>query len=74
MATYIPGDKDYIPKLKPFTPNYKFLQDVLEVRQDRYTSNFKALNNLYNQVVNADLSIDANRKTRDSYAKNLSEK
>ena len=29
--------------LKPFTPNYKFLQDVLEVRQDRYTSNFKQL-------------------------------
>ena len=74
MATYIPGVKDYIPKLKPFTPNYKFLQDVLEVRQDRYTSNFKQLNSLYNQVVNADLSIEANRKTRDSYAKNLSEK
>jgi len=74
MATYIPGVKDYIPKLEPFTPNYKFLQDVLQTRQDRYTNNFKALNNLYNQVVNADLSIEANRQTRDQYANNLSEK
>jgi hypothetical protein len=74
MATYIPGVKDYIPKLQPFTPNYKFLQDVLQVRQDRYTNNFKALNNLYNQVVNADLSIEENRQTRDQYANNLSEK
>ena len=74
MATYIPGVKDYIPKLQPFTPNYKFLQDVLSVRQDRYTNNFKALNNLYNQVVNADLSIEENRQTRDQYANNLSEK
>ena len=74
MATYIPGVKDYIPKLQPFTPNYKFLQDVLQVRQDRYTNNFKALNNLYNQVVNADLSIEENRNTRDQYANNLSEK
>tara|TARA_R110002020_G_scaffold29814_1_gene94166 strand:- start:23024 stop:26449 length:3426 start_codon:yes stop_codon:yes gene_type:complete len=74
MATYIPGVKDYIPKLEPFTPNYKFLQDVLTVRQDRYTNNFKALNNLYNQVVNADLSIEENRNTRDQYANNLSEK
>ena len=74
MATYIPGVKDYIPKLQPFTPNYKFLQDVLTVRQDRYTNNFKALNSLYNQVVNADLSIEENRNTRDQYANNLSEK
>ena len=74
MATYIPGVKDYIPKLKPFTPNYKFLQDVLEVRQDRYTSNYKALNDLYGIVVYADLSRDDNKAIRDQVSKELTPK
>ena len=55
MATYIPGAQDFIPQLEPFTPNYKFLQDVLEVRQDRYTSNYNLLNDLWGDVVYADL-------------------
>ena len=27
-------------------PDYKFLNDVLKVRQDRYSSNFKSINDL----------------------------
>ena len=74
MATYIPGAQDFIPQLETFTPNYKFLQDVLEVRQDRYTSNYNLLNDLWGDVVYADLGREDNRQVRDQYANQLSEK
>ena len=71
MATYIQGVEDYIPSLEPFKPDYKFLSNVLDIRQDRYDSNYEQLNNLYNYVLNADLSIEANREKRDQYANRL---
>ena len=72
MASYIKGITDYIPVLTPFKPDYKFMSNVLDVRQDRYDSNFKALNDLYSQVVYAPLSRDDNRSKRDQYAKQIS--
>ena len=74
MAIYLPGVKDYIPQLEVFTPDYKFLSDVLQTRQDRYTSNYKQLNNLYGKVVYADLSRQNNKDARDQYANKLSPK
>ena len=56
MATYIKGADTYLPDIKPFTPDYKFLSAVLETRQDKYDTNFKATNELNNKVVYADLS------------------
>jgi len=73
MATYLPGVQDYIPNLEPFKPDYKFLSDVLTIRQDRYDTNFKALNNLYNDVINAPLTRDENIERRDQYINKLSE-
>ena len=59
MATYIKGADTYLPDIKPFTPDYKFLSAVLETRKtDKYDANFKATNDLYNKVVYADLSRD----------------
>tara|TARA_R110000787_G_scaffold59416_2_gene134683 strand:- start:2566 stop:5880 length:3315 start_codon:yes stop_codon:yes gene_type:complete len=71
MATYLPNVKDYIPKTETFTPNYKFLSDVLDVRQDRYNNNYKQMNNLYGDVVHADLSRADNKSTRDQYTEHL---
>jgi hypothetical protein len=73
MATYLPGVQDYIPNLEPFKPDYKFLSDVLTIRQDRYDTNFKSLNNLYNDVINAPLTRDENIERRDQYINKLSE-
>ena len=56
MATYVPGAETYLPDIKPFTPDYKFLSAVLDVRTDKYNTNWKAANDLYNKVVYADLS------------------
>ena len=71
MAIYIPGVKDYVPQLEVFTPDYKFLSDVLETRQDRYTTNYEQLNNIYGKVVYSDLSREDNQNRRDQYAQLL---
>jgi hypothetical protein len=72
MATYLKGVKDYVPQLQTFKPDYKFLSDVLSVRQDRYDTNYKSLNDLYSKVVYADMSREDNNTQRDIYANQLS--
>tara|TARA_R110001592_G_scaffold77168_1_gene232461 strand:- start:2213 stop:5572 length:3360 start_codon:yes stop_codon:yes gene_type:complete len=72
MATYLKGVKDYVPQLETFKPDYKFLSDVLSVRQDRYDSNYKSLNDLYSKVVYADMSREDNMAEREQYANQLS--
>ena len=71
MATYIPGLEDKLPQSQPFVPDYKFLSDVLQVRQDRYDKNYQQLNNVYGKVVHADLTRNENKYVRDQYAKQL---
>ena len=72
MATYIKGVKDYVPQLEVFKPDYKFLSDVLTVRQDRYDTNYKSINDLYSKVVYADMSREDNIEQREQYANQLS--
>ena len=71
MATYIKGADTYLPDIKPFTPDYKFLSAVLETKTDKYDANFKATNDLYNKVVYADLSRIDNKDKRDQYAQTI---
>jgi len=71
MATYIPGIDSYIPTYEPFEPDFKFAQAVLSTRQDRYDTNYKALNNLYGSVVYADLSRQDTQQIRDQFANQL---
>jgi len=73
MATYIKGADTYLPDIKPFTPDYKFLSAVLETRTDKYDANFKATNDLYNKVVYADLSREDNKTKRDQYAETIAQ-
>jgi hypothetical protein len=71
MATYLPNVKRYVSKTKSFTPDFKFLSDALDKRQDRYDTNYKKMNNLYGSVLHADLSRDDNMHIRDEYVKSL---
>ena len=71
MATYIKGADTYLPDIKPFTPDYKFLSAVLQTKTDKYDANFKATNELYNKVVYADLSRMDNKDKRDQYASTI---
>ena len=74
MATYIPGIETYVPQVQAFTPDYKFLENIMSTRQDRYTNNYNQLNELYGKVVYADLSREDNQNIRDQYAKELTPK
>ena len=56
MATYVPGVGSYLPEFKPFTPDYKFLSNVLDTKTTKYQTNFKQLNDLYSKVVYGNLS------------------
>ena len=71
MATYVPGSETYLPDIKPFTPDYKFLSAVLDVRQDKYNTNWQATNDVYNKVVYADLSREDTNNQREQYVNNL---
>ena len=71
MSTYLPNVKDYIPQVKAYTPDFKFLSDSLDQRQDRYNSTTKQLNNIYGEVVHADISREDNKSIRDTYAEEL---
>jgi len=71
MATYIKGADTYLPDIKPFTPDYKFLSQVVNARQDKYDANFQATNDLYNKVVYADLSRQDTKDRRDQYAQQI---
>jgi hypothetical protein len=74
MATYVPGSKSYLPEVKAFTPDYKFLSNVLQTRTDRYTTNYDALSDLYGKVVYADLSRQDTNGTRTQYVNDIAPK
>ena len=72
MAIYVPGVPQYFPEFKPYTPDFKFLSNVLEARQQKYDTNFKALNDQYNRVVYGDLSRADTQEAREQFVNNLS--
>ena len=74
MATYIPGVPQYFPKLETFTPDYKFLANILDAKTTRYNTGYKAVNDLYSKVVYGDLSRGDTQEMRDQYANNLGPK
>lgn len=74
MATYVPGSSQYLPQPTAFTPDYKFLGNVLDVRTDRYNTNYQALNDLYGKVVYADLSRQDTNEVRSQYVKDIAPK
>lgn len=71
MATYVPGYKRYERDFEPFQPDFKFLDNVLSIRQDRYNTNYKQMNDLYGKIVYAELSRDDTKEIRDQYTKQL---
>lgn len=71
MATYVPGYKKYERDFEPFQPDFKFLDNVLSIRQDRYNTNYKQMNDLYGKIVYAELSRDDTKEIRDQYTKQL---
>jgi hypothetical protein len=71
MATYIQNVTDYLPQLQPFQPDYNFYSNVLQTKQTQYDTNWKALNKMYGQYYNADLTRDPNIAKKDNYLKQI---
>lgn len=71
MATYVPNVGQYLPELKPFTPDYKFLSDVLQTKQTKYNTNYQQLNNAYSRILYSDLSRMDTNEARDQFVNKL---
>jgi len=71
MATYLQGVTDYIPDYQPFQPDLNFYANVLQTKQNQYDTNYKAVNNLYGQLYNADLTHDGNIKKKSELLKQI---
>ena len=70
MATYIKGEKNFYPEIKPFTPDYKFLSAALDAREAKYNAGWKATNDLYSRVY-SDLSRADNQEFQRQFIEKL---
>jgi hypothetical protein len=71
MATYLQSVTDFIPELQPFQPDLNFYANAMQTKQNQYDTNYKAINNLYGELYNADLTHDKNIQKKDQLLKNL---
>lgn len=71
MATYLQGVTDFIPDYQPFQPDLNFYDNVLRTKQTQYDTNWQALNNMYGQYYNAELTRDDNIQKRDKHLKDI---
>jgi hypothetical protein len=71
MATYLQGVTDYIPQSQPFQPDLNFYANAMQTKQNQYDTNYKAINNLYGELYNSDLTHDKNIQKKDQLLKNL---
>ena len=71
MATYLQGVTDYIPDYQPFQPDLNFYNNVLQTKQTQYDSNWKAVNNLYAELHNSELTHDQNIQKKDDLLKQI---
>jgi len=71
MATYLQGVTDYIPEFQPFQPDLNFYANAMQTKQNQYDTNYKAVNNLYGQLYDADLTHDRNIEKKSELLKNI---
>lgn len=69
MATYIKGEKNFYPDIKPFTPDYKFLNATLDAREAKYQAGWQATNDLYSRIYS-----DLSREDTKDFQKHFIEK
>ena len=67
MATYLPKIPQYIPQLQPYQPDFNFLNNILETRQNRYDQNYKALSETYGNLLNSPMLRQDNIEKRNQF-------
>ena len=68
MATFEPNVTDVFPEPSLFTPDFSFMDKMLQRRQQMYNQGFSQLNNKYN-AINKDVTNPLNREARDKFLK-----
>jgi len=69
MATYIPGMTDYIAQYQPFQPDFNFLSNVLQTKQNKFDLNTKKVNRYYGSLLNAAMTREDNIERREEFFK-----
>jgi hypothetical protein len=69
MATYIQGVTDRIPEITPFQPDYSFLMNSLQYKQNAYDNAFNQINSIYSSVLNSPLTRGSNEERRAEFLK-----
>lgn len=69
MATYIQGVTDRIPEITPFQPDYSFLMNSLQYKQNAYDNAFNQINSIYSSVLNSPLTRTSNEERRAEFFK-----
>jgi hypothetical protein len=69
MSTYLQGVQDYIPQIQPYQPDLNLYNNLLQTKQTQYDTNWKALNKMYSQYYNAELSRTDTAEKKDNYIK-----
>lgn len=69
MSTYLPGVTDVIPQFQPFTPNFDFYNQALQLKHEQYQQGYKQLSGLYSTILNSPLTRDENISRRDQFFK-----
>ena len=67
MATYILGVTDYIPQYQPWQPDYNFLGNILQTRQNKYDQNYKQLSETYGTLLNSPMLREDNIQQRNEF-------
>ena len=70
MATYLQGVTDVIQPFQPFTPNFDFYNQALQLKHEQYQQGYKQLSGLYSTILNSPLTRDENISRRDQFFKN----
>lgn len=68
MATYIPGVTDVFPEPSLFTPDFSYMDKMLQRRQSMYEQGFAELNSKYN-FISKDVTHIKNKELRDQFLK-----
>jgi hypothetical protein len=71
MATYLPGVTDIFPEFQPFTPNFDFYNQALQIKHAQYQQGYKKLSGLYNTLLNSPMTRDENIDRREKYFKDI---
>jgi hypothetical protein len=66
MATYIPGVTDIFPEPSLFTPDFSFMDKMLQRRQGMYEQGFAQVNNKY-KFIARDVTNPKNLEVRDNF-------